>query len=39
MIEVVVKECDSKRNDFPSKDSIEGEKMIQTVKRESSNDE
>lgn len=34
IIETVVKECDSKNNDFPSKESDEGKKMIQTLKKE-----
>lgn len=33
-IEVIVKETDSERNDFPNESSDEGKKMIQTVREE-----
>lgn len=34
MIEVVIKEFDSERDSFPSSSSLEGEKLIQTVRKE-----
>lgn len=39
IIKVVVKECDSNRDDFPRKDSLEGEKMIETIKTEAATKE
>lgn len=39
IIKVVVKECDSNRDDFPRKDSLEGEKMIETIKIEATTKE
>ncbi len=33
-IKVIVKECDSKREDFPKVETIEGKKLIETIKIE-----
>jgi len=39
IIEKVVKEFDSKKETFPSKNSEEGEKMVETIRKETiSND-
>ena len=38
IIEVVVKETDSKKDDFPNENSEEGKKMIQTIRKETNYD-
>lgn len=39
MIEKVVKEFESKKDDFPSKDSVEGKKLVQTIREEAASDD
>lgn len=34
MIKVVIKECDSKRDDFPSAESNDGREMVQVLRKE-----